>query len=84
VLAFTLVPGACAASSGGVVEPSEGDGGRKQPVLHVAACALQVIKQFVVVELCAEAALAQPCAAATANTTAHNLMTAGLRSEPTL
>jgi hypothetical protein len=66
VLAPMLAPGACAASSGGVVEPSGGAAGTKQVDWQVAACELQVIMQVVVV--CADAMPVHAVAAAAANT----------------
>jgi hypothetical protein len=91
VLAVGLGPGVwdCAI----VVEPADGTGGRKQVVWHVAACALQVIMQFVVVEDCAkrilspaDASPAKPATATTANRTAKHRMAAstGLQSPSTL
>ena len=91
VLAVGLGPGVCAGMI--VVEPIGGAGGKKQVVWHVAACALQVIMQFVVVEVCAkrifspaDASLAKPATATTANRTAKHRMTAptGLQSPSTL
>jgi hypothetical protein len=91
VLAVGLGPGVWACAI--VVEPADDAGGRKQVVWHVAACALQVIMQFVVVEVCARrifspagAALAKPATATTANRTAKHRMTAptGLQSPSTL
>ena len=76
-----------------VVEPAAGAGGTKQAVWHVAACALQVIMQFVIVEDCAkriflpaDASLAKPATATTASRTAKHRMTAstGLQSPTTL
>jgi hypothetical protein len=91
VLAVGLAPGAWACAI--VVEAADGAGGRKQVVWHVAACELQVIMQFVVVEDCAkrifspaDAALAKPATATTANTTAKYRMAAstGLQSPSAL
>jgi hypothetical protein len=91
VLAVGLAPGVWACAI--VVEPAAGPGGRKQVVWQVAACALQVIMQFVVVEVCAkrifspaDAALAKPATAIAANRTAKHRMTAstGLQSPSTL
>jgi hypothetical protein len=84
VLAPVLAPGACAASSGGVVEPSGGAAGTKQVDWQVAACALQVIMQFVVVELCADATSAHTAATAAANIIATHRITAGLPSRSAL
>jgi hypothetical protein len=84
VLAPVLGPGACAANSGGAVEPSGGDGGRKQADWQVAACELHVIMQFVVVEVCADAAPTSPAIAETATAKANHRMTAGLQSRPRL
>lgn len=78
VLALALVPGACAANSGGVVEPTGDVAGMKQAAWQVAACELQVIMQFVVVDVCADAAPAHPAVAAAASNTNHR-MTAGLQ-----
>ena len=91
VLAVGLEPGAWACAI--VVDPSAGAGGTKQAAWQVAACALQVIMQFVVVEDCAkrifspaDAALAKPPTATNANTTAKHRMAAstGLQSPSTL
>jgi hypothetical protein len=90
VLAVGFEPGvwACAIA----VEPAAGAGGKKQVVWHVAACALQAIMQFVVVEVCArrifspaDAAPAKPATATTASRTAQHRMTAstGLQSPST-
>lgn len=80
VLAVGLGPGA------GVmvlvtVDPTGCDGGTKQVVWHKAACELQVIMQFVVVEVCASrmtlpasAASAAPQTAKTVNETAKPRM----------
>jgi hypothetical protein len=83
VLAVGLAPGLWAWAIADVGEPSAGAGGTKQPAWHVAACALQVIMQFVVLEDCAkrifppaDAALAKPATAATANTTAKHRIAA--------
>jgi hypothetical protein len=84
VLAPRLTPGACACSSDGVVEPTGGVGGTKHAAWQVAACELQIIMQFVVVEVCADAVPAHSTVAATANIMANHRMTAGLRSQPTL
>ena len=93
VLAVGLEPGAWACAIAVVVEPTEGAGGTKQVVWQVAACALQVIMQFVVVEVCAkrifspaDAAPAKPATATTANRTAKHRMAAstGLQSPSTL
>jgi hypothetical protein len=84
VLAPRLAPGACAARSGGVVEPSGGVGGRKQADWHVAACELHVIMQFVVVEVCADAPLTHSAIAAAANIMANHRMTTDLRSRSAL
>jgi hypothetical protein len=67
--------------------------GTTQAVWQVAACELQVIMQFVTVEVCAKrifpaaaAPLAKPATATTASRTATHRMTAstGLRSPSTL
>jgi hypothetical protein len=67
--------------------------GTTQAVWQVAACELQAIMQFVTVELCAkrtfspaDASLAKPATATTANRTAKHRMTAptGLQSPSTL
>jgi hypothetical protein len=88
-----LGPGAWACAIVDVVEPTAGAGGTKQVVWQVAACALQVIMQFVVVEDCAkrifspaDAAPAKPTTATTVNRTAKHRMTAstGLQSPSTL
>ena len=93
VLAVGLDPGVCASVTAAVVEPTGGAGGTKQAAWQVAACALQVIMQFVMVEVCArriflpaDASLTKPATAATANTTAKHRMTAptGLQSPATL
>jgi hypothetical protein len=84
-----LGPGVWACAIVDVVEPTAGAGGTKQVVWHVAACALQVIMQLVVVEDCAKrifspanAALAKPATATTTNRTAKHRMAApiGLQS----
>jgi hypothetical protein len=91
VLAVGLEPGAWACAI--VVEPADGAGGTKQAAWQVAACALQVIMQFVVVKVCAkrifspaDALLAKPATATTANRTAKHRMAAstGLQSPSTL
>ena len=91
VLAVGLAPGVWACAI--VVDPGAGAAGRKQVLWQVAACALQVIMQFVVVEVCAkrifspaDAALAKPATAPTANRTAKHRMAAstGLQSPATL
>jgi hypothetical protein len=88
-----LGPGAWACAIVDVVEPTAGAGGTKQVVWQVAACALQVIMQFVVVEDCAkrifspaDAAPVKPATATTVNRTAKHRMTAstGLQSPSTL
>ena len=93
VLAVGLGPGVWACAIVDVVEPTAGAGGKKQVVWQVAACALQVIMQFVVVEDCAkrifspaDAAPAKPATATTANRTAKHRMAAstGLQSPSTL
>jgi len=93
VLAVGLEPGDCACAIVDDVEPIDGADGTKQAAWHVAACALQVIMQFVVVEVCArrifspaDASLTKPAAATTANRTAQHRMTAstGLQSPSTL
>lgn len=93
VLDVWLGPGAWACAIVDVVEPTAGAGGTKQVVWQVAACALQVIMQFVVVDDCAkrifspaDAALAKSATATTANRTAKYRMTAstGLQSPSTL
>ena len=93
MLAVELGPGAWACAIVDVVEPTGGADGTKQAAWHIAACALQVIMQFVVVELCAkrifspaDAALAKPATATTANRTAKHRMAAftGLQSPSTL
>ncbi|MGD0150657.1 MAG: hypothetical protein ABSB77_18925 [Xanthobacteraceae bacterium] len=93
VLAVRLGPGVWACAMADVVEPTDGAGGTKQAAWHVAACALQVIMQFVVVEVCARripspanASLAKPATAITTNTTAKNRMAAstGFQLPPTL
>ena len=67
--------------------------GTMQAVWQVAACALQAIMQLVATEVCAkrifspaDASLAQPATATTANTTAKHRMSAstGLQSPSTL
>lgn len=74
VLDVELGPAVWAWAIAVVVEPTDGACGTKQAAWHVAACALQVIMQLVVVELCAkrifsptDAALAKPATATTAN-----------------
>jgi hypothetical protein len=84
VLAPVLAPGSCAASSGDVVEPSDGPAGTKHADWQVAACELQVIMQLVVVELCADATSAHAVASAAAKIIATHRITAGLPSRPTL
>jgi len=93
VLDVALGPGLWACAIAVVVVPTAGAGGTKQAAWHVAACALHVIMQLVVVEDCArriflpaEAALAKPTTAKTANRTAKHRMPAstGLQSPPTL
>jgi hypothetical protein len=93
MLAVGLEPGVWACAIVVVVEPTAGAGGTKQAVWHVAACALQVIMQFVVVEDCAkriflpaDPSLAKPTTATTANRTAQHRMAAstGLQSPTTL
>jgi hypothetical protein len=88
-----LGPGAWACAIVDVVEPTAGAGGTKQVVWQMAACALQVIMQFVVVEDCAkrifspaDAAPAKPATATTVNRTAKHRMAAstGLQSPSTL
>jgi len=92
MLAVELGPGAWACAIDDVVEPTVGAGGTKQAAWQVAACALHVIMQFVVVEDCARrifspanASLAKPATAATASRTAKHRMTAstGLQSPST-
>ncbi len=89
VLAVGLAPGDWAWAI--VVEPAAGAGGKKQVVWQVAACALQLIMQFVVVDDCAkrifspaDAAPAKP--ATTTHRTAKHRMAAstGLQSPSTL
>jgi hypothetical protein len=48
VLAVGLGPGAWACAIADVADPTDGDDGTKQAAWQVAACALQVIMQFVV------------------------------------
>jgi hypothetical protein len=94
VLAVRLGPGVWACAIVDVVEPTAGAGGTKQVVWQVAACALQVIMQFVVVEDCAkrifspaDASLPKPeTATTTANRTAqlHMAASTGLQSPSTL
>jgi hypothetical protein len=93
VLDVALGPGAWAWAIADAVEPTAGADGTKQAVWHVAACALQVIMQFVVVEDCAkriflpaDPSLAKPTTATTANRTAKHRMAAstGLQSPPAL
>src|ERR1700758_2703725 len=92
VLDVALGPGLWAWAIAELVEPTAGAGGTKQAAWHVAACALHVIMQFVGVEDCAErifspadASLAKPAPATTANRTAKQRMAAptGLQSPPT-
>src|SRR5580704_17119816 len=89
VLAVGLEPGLWACTIAVDVGPTGGAPGTKQVVWQVAACALHVIMQFVVVEVCAkrifspaDAALAKPATATTANRTAKHRMAAstGLQS----
>jgi hypothetical protein len=93
VLDVALGPGVWAWAIADVVEPTAGAGGTKQAVWQVAACALQVIMQFVVVEDCAkriflpaDASLTKPATVTTASRTAQHRMTAstGLQSPSTL
>ena len=93
VLAVGLEPGDWACTIVDDVEPTGGADGTKQADWHIAACALQVIMQFVVVEVCAkrifppaDASLTKPAAATTTNRTAQHRMTAstGLQSPSTL
>jgi len=70
VFAVGLAPGCCAASRGGVTLPTAGDGGRKQALWQVAACALHDIMQLVVVDVCADAVLASAASAMTPARTA--------------
>jgi hypothetical protein len=93
VLAVGFEPGAWACAIVDDVEPTGGADGTKQAAWHIAACALQVIMQFVVVEVCAkrifspaDAAPAKPATATTANRTAKHRMAAstGLQSPSTL
>jgi hypothetical protein len=93
VLAVGLAPGLWACAIADVGEPAAGAGGTKQAAWHVAACALQVIMQFVVVKDCArrifppaDAALAKPATTATANRTVKHRIAAstGLQSPSTL
>jgi len=93
MLAVGLGPGVWACAIADVVEPTDGAGGTKQAAWQVAACALQVIMQFVVVEDCAkrifspaDASPTKPAIAATANRTAPHRMAAstGLQSSSTL
>jgi hypothetical protein len=93
VLDVALGPGLWAWAIADVVEPTAGAGGTKQAAWHVAACALHVIMQVVVLEDCArriflpaDAASAKPTTATTANRTANHRMTAsiGVQSPTTL
>jgi hypothetical protein len=93
MLAVELGPGAWACAIVDVVEPTGGADGTKQADWHIAACALQVIMQFVVVEVCArrifspaDASLTKAAATTTANRTAQHRMTAstGLQSPSAL
>jgi len=93
VLAVGLELGVCARVKVDPVEPTGGAPGTKQVAWHVAACELQVIMQVVVAEVCAkrifppaDASLAKPATATTANKTAKHRMTAstGLQSPSTL
>jgi hypothetical protein len=91
VLAVELAPGAWACAIAVLVEPTGGADGTKQPVWHVAACALQVIMQLVVVEVCAkrifspaDAAPTKPATATTMNRTARMPASTGLQSPATL
>jgi len=93
VLDVELGPGVWACAIVDVVEPAAGAGGTKQAAWQVAACALQVIMQFVVVDVCAkrifspaDAAPAKPATAATTNRTAKHRMAAstGPQSPSTL
>jgi hypothetical protein len=93
VLDVELGPAVWAWAIAVVVEPTDGAGGTKQAAWYVAACALQVIMQLVVVEDCAKrifspavAALAKPATATTANRTAKHRMAApiGLQSPASL
>ena len=83
MLAVELGPGVWACAIAVVVEPTDGAGGTKQADWHIAACELQVIMQFVVVEDCAkrifspaDASLAKPTTVTTASRTAQHRMTA--------
>jgi hypothetical protein len=87
VLAVGLEPGIWACAIVVLVEPTVGAGGTKQAAWHVAACALQVIMQFVVVEVCAkrifspaDTAPAKPATATTMNRTARMPASTGLQS----
>ena len=93
VLAVGLEPGLWACAIAVDVEPTGGAPGTKQVVWQVAACALHVIMQFVVVEVCAkrifspaDASPAKPATATTANRTAKHRMAApiGLQSPASL
>src|SRR5580698_3280179 len=93
VLDVALGPELWAWAIADVVEPRAGAGGTKQAAWHVAACALHVIMQFVVVEDCAkriflpaDASPTKPAIAATANRTAQHRMVAStdLQSSSTL
>jgi hypothetical protein len=89
VLAVGLGPGVWASVIGAAVEPVGGTG-TKQPDWQVAACALQVIMQVVVaevcVELCADARDANAATASATNKTVNPRMTApaGLKTRPPL
>ena len=94
VLAVGLAPAVWAWAIAVVVDPTDGAGGTKQAAWHVAACALHVIMQLVVVvEDCAkrifspaDAALEKPATATTTNRTAKHRMAApiGLQSPASL
>jgi hypothetical protein len=93
VLAVGLEPGLWACVIVVAVEPTDGAPGTKQAAWQVAACALHVIMQFVVVEVCArrifspaDASAAKPATITTPNRTAKHCMAAstGLQSPSTL
>jgi hypothetical protein len=76
VLAVGLAPGPAPNSAGVRFDPTGGTAGTKQPDWQSAACELQLIMQFVVVEVCADAA---PAPAAVKASTINHRMIAGLR-----
>jgi hypothetical protein len=91
MLAVELGPGVWACAIAVDVVPTGGADGTKQAAWQVAACALHVIMQRVVVEVCArrifspaDASPAKPATTTTAKRTAQHRMTASTdRQSPT-